>query len=56
MSEETESKPTLKAGSEIIDRCPICHSEFAQKVATNVKHTCPNPNCGASFTLMVFDQ
>ena len=55
MSEETP-KPSLKAGSEIIERCPICHSEFAQKVATNVKHTCPNPNCGVSFTLMVFDQ
>ena len=56
MSEETPSKPTLQTGSAIINRCPICDSKFNEKVATNVKHQCPNPNCGLFFTVMVFEE
>ncbi len=55
MSEESK-KPILQAGSQIIGRCPICDSKFNEKVATNIKHECPNPNCGISFTVMVFDE
>jgi len=47
--------PTLEAGEEIIDRCPVCKVKFGEPVATNVKHTCPNETCNAKFSVMVFD-
>jgi len=56
MSENPESKLTLKAGAEIIERCPFCTAEFAKAGATNIKHTCPNPNCGMTFSIMVFEK
>lgn len=58
MSEEkptTAKTPTLEAGQEIIDRCPVCHSKFGELVATNINHVCPNPNCGIKFCIMVFE-
>jgi len=56
MSEETQPKPKLKAGEPIIEKCPVCRAGFAEPVSTNVKHTCPNPDCQVSFNLMVFEQ
>ena len=55
MSHEEIPKPTLQAGKEIIDQCPVCHAKFSNKVPSNVKHKCPNPNCLCEFTIMVFD-
>ncbi len=55
MSQDPKS-PALEAGEEIIDHCPKCKAKFGEPVATNIKHTCPNPQCGCSFTVMVFDQ
>jgi len=55
---ETESKdqdPKLKAGNPSIGLCPFCNVAFQDKVPTNVKHQCPNPNCGIQFLVMVFD-
>jgi len=54
MSQDPKT-PVLEAGEEIIDRCPKCKVKFNEMVATNVKHTCPNPQCGISFNVMVFD-
>ena len=54
MSQDPKT-PTLGAGEEIIDRCPVCKVRFSENVSTNVKHTCPNPQCGISFNLMIFD-
>ena len=56
MSQESNPKtPAIQAGAEIIDRCPVCQVKFQEKVATNIKHICPNPQCEASFSIMVFD-
>jgi len=56
MSQNSENKtPEIQAGEEIIDRCPICQVKFQENVATNIKHKCPNPVCGKSFSVMVFD-
>jgi len=54
MSQDPKT-PALEAGSEIIDRCPVCKVKFNEPVATNIKHTCPNPQCNANFSVMVFD-
>ncbi len=54
MSEEPKT-PKLQAGSEIIDRCPVCHVKFGESVATNINHVCPNPQCEAKFCVMVFE-
>ncbi|MBA7492257.1 hypothetical protein ES702_02806 [subsurface metagenome] len=53
MSEEV--KPTLQAGEDIVEGCPICHSKFSNPVASNVKHQCPNELCQKTFAVMVFD-
>lgn len=54
MSEQSK-EPKIQAGSEIVDRCPVCQVKFAESVATNIKHTCPNPQCNANFSVMVFE-
>jgi len=48
-------EPTLKAGDPIVGACPVCNVKFQEPVETNVKHTCPNPQCGINFSVMVFD-
>lgn len=57
MSENKESstQPTMKAGDPIIDFCPICKMGFQEKVETNKKHTCPNPECQISFCVIVYE-
>lgn len=55
MSQEENKSPAIKAGEEIIDRCPICHVKFQESVALNIEHTCPNPQCEKKFSIMVFD-
>lgn len=56
MSQESNPKtPAILAGAEIIDRCPVCKVKFQENVATNIKHTCPNPSCNCNFSIMVFD-
>lgn len=56
MSEnESNKKPTLKAGDELISSCPICKSNFKEKLPTNVKIPCPHPNCGVTFMVSVFE-
>jgi len=47
--------PEIKAGQEIIEKCPICKVKFTEPVATNIKHTCPDPNCGVNFCLMIYE-
>jgi len=54
-SEKMAKKPTIKAGSEIIDRCPVCQVKFAEPVATNIKHECPNPACYANFSIHLYE-
>ena len=53
--ENSTNKPKMKAGDEIINSCPVCNSSFQESVATNVNHKCPNPICGKTFCVMVFD-
>ncbi len=56
MSQDQNSKPpTIQAGEEIIKKCPVCNAKFNEAVATNIKHTCPDPLCGATFCLMVYE-
>jgi len=55
MSNNESKEPKLLAGSEIIDRCPVCQVKFAEMVATNINHVCPNPQCNAKFCIMVFE-
>jgi len=57
MSEDSKmsKKPTLQAGAEIIDRCPVCQVKFAEPVASNIKHECPNPSCYANFSVMIYE-
>jgi len=55
MSEETPKTPKLQAGQEIIDSCPCCHAKFSEPVATNIEHTCPNPQCQVKFNVLVFE-
>ncbi len=55
MSQENNKAPEIQAGEEIIDQCPKCKVKFQTAVATNIKHTCPNPQCGCNFQILVFD-
>ena len=50
---EDENQPKLKAGSKIVQGCPICKCNFQEAVATNLKHQCPNPECQEIFTVLV---
>jgi len=54
-SDKMAKKPIIKAGSEIIDRCPVCQVKFAEPVATNIKHECPNPSCYANFSIHIYE-
>jgi len=55
MSQDENNKPTLQAGKETIEKCPECGAKFSSKIATNVKHKCPNPQCGIEFIMMIFE-
>jgi len=52
---ENSKEPKLQAGAEIIDRCPVCQVKFAENVASNINHKCPNPQCNVEFCVMVFE-
>jgi len=55
--ENSENKtPTIKAGESIITKCPICKVNFSEPVPTNMKHICPDPQCGIGFCLMIYDK
>jgi len=55
-NENPESNnPKLKAGEKLIGMCPICQMGFEEPVPTNIKLTCPNPQCEKTFLVMVFD-
>jgi len=59
MSENQEpnepSKPSMKAGADIITACPVCGCNFKNKVAEKVNQKCPNPLCGITFCVIVSD-
>lgn len=55
MSQDETKSPTIQAGEQIIDRCPICHVKFQEPVALNIQHECPNPQCKKQFSIMVFE-
>jgi hypothetical protein len=48
-------KPTLEAGEEIVKICPICKVGFKPDQPTNQKIECPNPECGVTFLVMVYE-
>jgi hypothetical protein len=55
MSQDPKS-PSIQAGEEIIDKCPVCKVKFNEPVATNLKHTCPDVRCQAKFCLMIYEE
>jgi len=48
-------KPTLEAGEELVKMCPCCKVGFNEAMPTNAKIECPNPECGKTFLVMVYN-